>query len=38
MERLVDRLKQFRRLAARYEKRAAHFPALLTVAAVLLWL
>ena len=38
MERLVNRLKQHRRVATRYEKRVAHFVAMLSVAAVLLWL
>jgi transposase len=38
VERLINRLKQRRRLATRYEKRAAHFVAMLTLAAVSLWL
>ena len=38
VERLVNRFKQYRRVATRYEKRAAHHLAMLTVAAVLLWL
>ena len=38
VERLINRLKQRRRVATRYEKRAAHFLAVLTLAAVLLWL
>jgi transposase len=38
IERLINRLKQFRRIATRYEKRAANYLAMLTVAAVLLWL
>lgn len=38
VERLVGRLKQFRRISTRYYKRAAHFLAMLTLAAVLLWL
>jgi transposase len=37
VERAVNRLKQFRRVATRYEKRAAHYLAMLTVAAALLW-
>lgn len=37
-ERLIDRLKQFRRIATRYEKRAINFLATLTLAAILLWL
>lgn len=36
--RLVRRLKEFRRVATRFEKRAAHLFAMVTVAAVLLWL
>lgn len=38
VERLINRLKQHRRLATRYEKRAAHYLTMLTLAAVLLWL
>jgi len=38
VERLVNRLKQYRRIATRYEKRAAHYLALLTVASLMLWL
>jgi len=38
VERLINLLKQCRRVATRYEKRAAHFLAMLMVAAVLLWL
>jgi transposase len=38
VERLINRLKQFRRLATRYEKRADNFHAMLTLAAILLWL
>lgn len=38
IERLVNQLKQARRIATRYEKRAAHYVAMLTLAAVLLWL
>ena len=37
-ERLVGRLKQCRRVATRYEKRAANFLAMVTLAAILLWL
>jgi transposase len=32
------RLKQWRRIATRYEKRAANYVAMVTVAAILLWL
>ncbi len=35
-ERLVGRLQQFRRLATRYEKRAASYPAMLQLTAILL--
>ena len=38
VERLINSLKQFRRLATRYEKRAANYKAMVTVAAILLWL
>ena len=38
VERLISRLKQHRRLATRYEKRADHYAAMLTVAAALMWL
>ncbi len=38
VERLINRLKQFRRVATRYEKRAANYLAMLTIAAILLWL
>lgn len=38
IERLVGRLKHFRRIATRYDKRAVSYQAWLTVAAILLWL
>ena len=38
VERLINRLKQYRRIATRYEKRAENYRALLTIAAILLWL
>jgi len=38
VERLVNRLKQFRRIATRYEKRAVHYLGMLTIAAIVLWL
>jgi transposase len=38
VERLIGRLKQFRRLATRYEKRAANFRAMWVIGAILLWL
>ncbi len=37
-ERLINRLKQFRRLASRYEKRTENYRAMWIVAATLLWL
>jgi len=38
VERLINRLKQFRRVATRYEKLAASYLAMVTIAAVLMWL
>ena len=38
VERLINRLKRFRRVATRYEKRAASYQAMVTLAAILLWL
>ncbi len=38
VERLINRLKQWRRIATRYEKRAANYLAMLMVAAIVLWL
>ena len=38
VERLVGRLKQFRRIATRYEKRAVNYLGMLTIAAIFLWL
>ena len=38
IERLINRLKQFRRIATRYEKRAENYLAMLTIAAILIWL
>jgi transposase len=38
IERLINRLKQFRRVATRYEKRAENYEAMLTIAAITLWL
>jgi len=37
IERLINRLKQFRRVA-RYEKRAENYLAMLMIAAILIWL
>ena len=38
VERLINRLKQFRRVATRYEKRGHHYQAMVTLAAIVLWL
>jgi transposase len=38
IERLINRYKQFRRLATRYEKRAANYRAMWLIAATVLWL
>ena len=38
VERLINRLKQFRRIATRYEKRAENYLAMLNVAAIVLFL
>jgi transposase len=38
VERLINRLKQFRRLATRYDKRAENYRALWLIAATILWL
>jgi transposase len=38
IERLINRLKQFRRIATRYEKRAANYLAMLCLATTILWL
>jgi transposase len=38
VERLINRLKQFRRVATRYEKLASSYLAMVTIAAVLMWL
>ncbi len=38
VERAINRLKQFRRVATRYEKRGENYLAMLTIAAILLWL
>lgn len=37
VERLIGRLKQFRRIATWFEKHAAHYHAMLLLAALLLW-
>ena len=38
VERCINRLKQYRRVATRYEKRAANYQAMVTIAAIMLWL
>ena len=38
IERLINRLKQCRRVATRYEKRAENYLAMLMIAAILIWL
>jgi transposase len=38
VERTINRLKQFRRLATRYEKRAENYRAMCIIAATILWL
>lgn len=37
VERLINRLKQFRRIATRYEKRASNFSAMITLASIFLF-
>ena len=38
VERLINWLEQWRHIATRYEKRAANYRAMVTIAAILLWL
>lgn len=38
VEGFFNRLKQFRRIATRYEKRAAHFAAMVICGCIVLWL
>lgn len=38
VERCINQLKQFRRVATRYEKLAVTYLAMVTIAAILLWL
>ncbi len=38
VERLIGRLKQYRRIATRYEKRAANYLAMVTLGMTMLWL
>ncbi|NET38843.1 MAG: IS5 family transposase [Cyanothece sp. SIO1E1] len=38
VERCFNRLKQFRRVATRYEKRAENYLGVLTLASIIMWL
>jgi transposase len=38
VERLIGRLKRYRRIATRYEKRAANYLAMVTLGMTMLWL
>ena len=38
LERLINRLKQFRRVATRYEKQGVNYHGMLLLAAIKLWL
>ena len=38
VERAINRLKQFRRIATRYEKKAENYMAMLHIGSILLWL
>ena len=38
VERLINRLKQVRRIATRYEKRAANYLAMVNLGMIMLWL
>ena len=38
VERLINRFKQYRRIATRYEKRAVNYLAMLMLAAIMMWL
>jgi transposase len=38
VERCINRLKQYRRVATRYEKQAVNYLAMLYIAAILSWL
>ena len=38
IERLFGKLKQYRRIATRYEKRAKYYAAMLTIACIRCWL
>ena len=38
VEQKINRFKQYRRVATRYETRAANYLAMVTIAAILMWL
>ena len=38
VERCINRLKQYRRVATRYEQLAVNYLAMVTIAAILMWL
>ena len=38
VERSINRLKQFRRIATRYEKKAENYMAMLQIGSILLWI
>ncbi len=38
VERFINRMKRYRRIATRYEKRVANYLAMWTIAAILDWL
>jgi transposase len=38
VERCFNRLKQYRRIATRYEKKAENYLAMLTIASIMMWL
>lgn len=38
VERCFNRLKQYRRIATRYEKQAENYLAMLTIASIMMWL
>ena len=38
VERAINRLKQFRRIATRYEKKAENYLAMLHIGSILLWI
>jgi transposase len=38
IERCINKLKHFRRIATRYDRRAVHFMAMLYLASAMLWM